>query len=611
MTVSTPRSTRLRAPPRTMLATCLAAVFAAGSAGAIDTASASSAAGMQSNRALFGYDFSSISSEPGALNRAENRSRTSSPPIRPAATLPVTICDDSGPGSLRDVMSNAVNGDVIDMQSLGCSTISLTSGAIAVDSSIGLSLIGPGQDALTIDGSNNGYVLKTGPLSVEGLTIANGSNTSGFAGCLSVFGDLVMQDSTVTGCQAGDGTNDYAYGAGVDVRGDLHMYSSTISNSHAAAVKKSYGGGAYVGGFAYLGDSTISASSSYAVTDISRGGGIFARGGVVAVESRILDNEVVSADGTAYGGGIAQTYIAQIEHSTISGNMAHSDTAWSYGGGIQAGDFGNQMGEVFLYYSAVSGNSATASCDSCVIQGGGVNALGSITAVYSAITDNHVISASASDGLARGGGLATVFANYGSQTVVNSTVSGNSAVGGQAGNGFGYGGGVAALADEPIYIYNSTVAFNIASSWGGGAVGGDRGGVAESMLISSIVANNEAPFGADLWSNGTLQTIGGSNNLVVSPDVALTLPADTISADPKLMPLAMNGGDTVTHELAVCSPAIDAGLNDPGDPLDWDQRGDSYARESGAGPDIGAFELQVGMPSDVIFRGNFEISLCP
>src|SRR5262249_38895323 len=64
--------------------------------------------------------------------------------------------------------------------------------------------------------------------------------------------------------------------------------------------------------------------------------------------------------------------------------------------------------------------------------------------------------------------------------------------------------------------------------------------------------------------------------------------------DPKLLPLADNGGPTPTHALRADSLAINAGANP--DNLATDQRG--QPRVSGVRADIGAFELQLsGVPN--------------
>lgn len=80
--------------------------------------------------------------------------------------------------------------------------------------------------------------------------------------------------------------------------------------------------------------------------------------------------------------------------------------------------------------------------------------------------------------------------------------------------------------------------------------------------------------------------VTGSNNLVMSSN--RPLPPDTVTADPRLAPLAANGGRTQTHTLLDGSPAIDRGNNESG--LPFDQRGVGFPRVKGARADIGAVE---------------------
>ena len=49
----------------------------------------------------------------------------------------VTHCGDAGPGSLREAYAQAIHGDEIDLGQLACSTITLTSGALVDDASVG------------------------------------------------------------------------------------------------------------------------------------------------------------------------------------------------------------------------------------------------------------------------------------------------------------------------------------------------------------------------------------------------------------------------------------------------------------------------------------------
>jgi uncharacterized repeat protein (TIGR01451 family) len=118
------------------------------------------------------------------------------------------------------------------------------------------------------------------------------------------------------------------------------------------------------------------------------------------------------------------------------------------------------------------------------------------------------------------------------------------------------------------------------------------------------IANNNG-----IGLNGSIGTIGnsivafnGTNGVVsaltsrghnISSDGSLassfTQPGDLNNTDPKIGPLADNGGPTFTHALLAGSPALDAAQGS-GAPA-TDQRG--VARPQGAGFDIGAFELQV------------------
>src|SRR5258708_18020971 len=67
-----------------------------------------------------------------------------------AATIIVTNTNDSGPGSLRQALTIANDGDTIAFAVTG--TIVLTSGGLVVDKEVTIS--GPSADQLSIDGNN-------------------------------------------------------------------------------------------------------------------------------------------------------------------------------------------------------------------------------------------------------------------------------------------------------------------------------------------------------------------------------------------------------------------------------------------------------------------------
>jgi hypothetical protein len=64
--------------------------------------------------------------------------------------------------------------------------------------------------------------------------------------------------------------------------------------------------------------------------------------------------------------------------------------------------------------------------------------------------------------------------------------------------------------------------------------------------------------------------------------------------------LAYNGGETRTLSIPATSPAVDTGNNVTS--ANYDQRGPSFARVVGSGPDIGAYEFN----PDIIFIGGFD-----
>lgn len=629
-------------PRRKTLAACLAAALAVGSVAAVAndqpapanpaavfgawdalipraTAPAAFAAPVRDNRGIRANrnaraDNAPVLRRPLARRDGQLRAQAmSAGPIRPAALLEVTNCDDSGPGSLREVAGDALDGDVIAMHRLSCSTISLTSGAIVLLAD-GVTLLGPGQDRLTIDGNQLDGVLYSYSLALVDLTIANGSRPSSSGGCIDAFGDLELTRTTVTGCTVGEeswashrlgGVAGLGAG-GVGVTGDLVMVRSTISHSKVMSPSFAHGGGSYVSGNAYLSHSTISNNSAQAIANEALGGGLMVRGVAYLMDSTVSDNAVRSVDRHAYGGGI-HIYGAGVaaQRSTISGNTAHSDAMWSYGGGLNVGDFFSAGdGMIVLQESTLAGNSVTANCNYCVMKGGGGNAFGWAMFLDSTISGNTAQALQASEGIALGGGVAAFPAAGPAIAMYRSTVSGNAALGGEAEYGRGEGGGL--FGNQGAFgLFNSTITANRASTLGGGFSG--AGGSVASALTSTIVAANAAPAGADITGWDEMMMITGSHNLVMAVD-NVTLPGDTLSGSPGLLPLANNGGPTRTHALAGCSPAVDTGTDPWGD-QDFDQRGAPFVRDYGIAVDIGAFELQPD--ADRIFGNGFDVLPCP
>ena len=304
-----------------------------------------------------------------------------------------------------------------------------------------------------------------------------------------------------------------------------------------------------------LSDLVIRHGRSYRPDGQSPNGGcIQSAGSLTLVRSTVTDCIAVDNNYSASGGAVSATHRITLVDSVVS----HSSAALA--GGMMCGD----------------GINATASSIHVARYGpGGFGTFGAAAFAYSTVSGNA--------GQIGGGGHAGQ-----SLALWASTISGNTAT--------IQGGGVIAGASGST-VYSSTIACNAAPVGGGLLIESDP---ATLMLSSSIVAGNVAEHGsADIASTGPGFSISGNHNLVQS--TTLALPPQTLRVDPRLLPLADNGGRTLTHALARESPAIDAGSLPQA--FVWDQRGEGFARVSGAAPDIGTYEVH---GPDTILADGFD-----
>ena len=487
-------------------------------------------------------------------------------PERAPSTLVVTNCDDAGPGSLRDTIAGAVSGDTVDMSALACSTITLTGGEIAIQ--VGdLALLGPGQDALTIDAHfDSGIFSSSGSIGISDLMLTRGY-TRPRGGCVYALGNVELTRVTVQSCSAKNRYSDtptgYA-GGGVFVGGNLTMSSSTLRFNYLMNCSNC-GFDAHASGSR---DDFQVAHGVGSRTIAAAGGGAYVGGDANVSGSTIYRNEAIhGSSGAAVGGGLAVRGRLRIADSTISSNF-------SFPGGYLAGR--DQQ---------LTGADHTISSDfpDTTEFGGGLYLYPGASLTMSGCTV-------AGNDASVGGG---VYGGAADSAIADSTITGN----------FGELDGGALVIDS-VHLTNSTIANN--SAWNGGSTGGIIVR-ADSEIESSIIARNTSyvPAVSDLSSGGTPVTISGANNLVMRADATVTLPPDTLHDDPLLGALADNGGPTQTLALLPGSPAIDAGNDVAG--LVTDQRGTGFPRVLGARADIGAYERLGGVIiADAIFADGFD-----
>lgn len=423
----------------------------------------------------------------------------------PASAVVVANCNDSGPGSLRDAVSVAADGDTIDMTALACSKITLATGAIGIAQD-NLTLAGAGFGLLKIDANHASRALwhiGNGTLHLQDLTVTRGSkyvsdgalgNASG--GCIFSSGTVVLEDSWIKDCDAG--SNDV----------DMPV----------------------------------------------RGGAIYAKLGVGITYSAVTDSYAHSSVFEARGGGVYTPGILVASHALIANNIA-SGSVRGNGGGAQVGSLdssGIPGGAAVFKYTTLSDNSASA-------DGGGVYVTGNFTIANSTISGNSA----AYSGAVSINNSANVTAPA---AIFSSTISGNKST--VSGPGGILIWNVDTSIKDSTIAFNTSVRTPADLLDGSGLSAYGINVDLQNTIISNNTADTgSGPAPNDVGGNsGT--TLTGTNNLIYSA-TSLSVPSGTITlTDPHLGPLASNGGLTFTHMPNVDSDAIDAGNNTSGATVD-------------------------------------------
>ena len=219
--------------------------------------------------------------------------------------------------------------------------------------------------------------------------------------------------------------------------------------------------------------------------------------------------------------------------------------------------------------------------------GGGMYSVNSSPAVTGCIFSGNRAFAS-------GGGM---FNTQSSPTVTNSVFSGNTA---------NSGGGMVNQSESSPTVTNCTFTGNSAGIDGGGMV--NRSNSNPTVTNSTFSGNSASTSGGGMYNYNSSPTVvnsilwGASGGEIVNsgtsvPSLSFCVVqggywggTGILEGDPKLGPLADNGGPTQTHALLAHSSALGAGISAgaPG----ADQRG--ITRPQGVKYDIGAYEADAG-----------------
>jgi hypothetical protein len=253
-----------------------------------------------------------------------------------AHALIVTNADDSGPGSLRQALTDA-NGnpdldDILfdDLVFNVPRTIRLASALPTISNS--LTINGPGAKWLTVSGNQENRVFDifgTGvTASLSGLTVSEGRVRSQGAGIRQQQGTLTLTNVAVTGNRAFD--FDFAAGGGVALLGNGTITNCTLSDNSSPAL----GGGILFradGGFVLrVVNSTISGNSA----GNDGGGGIYHLGNAGTLE---VIGSTIANNTAAFGAGILTFANGGSVETTLRNSIVANNSTENLAGGSALG----------------------------------------------------------------------------------------------------------------------------------------------------------------------------------------------------------------------------------------------------------------------------------
>jgi CSLREA domain-containing protein len=350
-------------------------------------------------------------------------------------------------------------------------------------------------------------------------------------------------------------------------------------------------------------------------------------GSTVTISGLTMANGAITGPFPANGGGAVWNNhsFLTLRNTVVSGNTANNTLPGGPGGGI----FNDGSIEGSATLTIID---STFTTNSCTGNGGAISNYG-FRGVATLTITNSTFSNNTGD--AGGAIYSTGQTGFATVRITNSTISGNNSrrAGGVSTSG-GDGG------NAKLIIINSTISGNTAQQFAGG-ISTDT---SQTSLTNTTVTNNRAGIsagGIDIFSTSTpvflrntilsgnfrgsglsaddsVGAVDSSSSFNLIGDALLSGLTNGVNnnqlfvTNPRLAPLASNGGATQTHAPLSTSPALDAGDNcvtqaahcgDANIPqLLTDQRGPGFSRlvdgpdaNTTATVDIGAYEPQAAL----------------
>ncbi len=271
--------------------------------------------------------------------------------------------DNTGTATLREALSMADDGDYIGFDFEGAATITLLA-ELGIDTDV--HIVGPGSDALTIDGQEETRLFRIGAqtaVDISGVTMRRGvapEDENGGAvynddGTLTLDG-VIIEDSVADG--EGGGalyTNGVTELTDSVVRGNSATFGGAIQNDGTLEIEDTLfedndghatGGAIYQGGGGLddNGELTVRNSAFVANYAGNHGGGILNDDDQGKIPMTIVNTTFVDNVVTSSGAAIFNLGQLDVSFSTIVGNVVEDDESGfgnHRGGGIRASGTGS------------------------------------------------------------------------------------------------------------------------------------------------------------------------------------------------------------------------------------------------------------------------------